>query len=73
MTYHRLVLLPEAALHAPLDDYGSNLKVHHSSDEVIGRMFRPTGSDGDAKNIGLIYDPPFRQLTTWVESEGILL
>ena len=48
MTYRRLVLLPEAALDAPLDDYGSNLKVHHSSGEVIGRMFRPTGSDGDA-------------------------
>ena len=48
MTYHRLVLLPEDALDAPLDGYGSNLKVYHSSGEVIGRMFRPTGSDGDA-------------------------
>jgi hypothetical protein len=48
MTYRRLVLLPAAALDALLDDYGSNLKVHHSSGEVIGRMFRPTGSDGDA-------------------------
>ena len=31
-----------------MDGYGLNLKMHHSSEEVIGRMFRPTGSDGDA-------------------------
>ena len=48
MTYRRLVLLPEDALDSPLYGYGSNLKVHHSGEEDIGRMFRPTWSDGDA-------------------------
>ena len=48
MTYRRLVSLPEDARDSPLYGYGSNLKVHHSGEEVIGRMFRPTGSDGDA-------------------------
>jgi hypothetical protein len=61
MTYRQLVLLPEAALDAPLDGYGSNLKVHHSSGEVIGRMFRPTGSDGDAfAQFTQAFQPPTR-------------
>ena len=62
MTYRRLILLPDAALDAPLDDYGSNLKVHHSSEEVNGRMFRPTGSDGDAF---AKFHLAFQLLTRW--------
>ena len=36
-----------------------------------GTDFR--GARLQAKNTGLIFDPPFRGATQWVESEGMLL
>ena len=62
MIYRRLVLLPEDALDSPLDGYGSNLKVPHSGEEDIGRMFRPTGRDGDA--LATLYQA-FQLPTMW--------